>query len=471
MLDLPLADHVSRLVTSLASRPPGRERDVEGEEREVSCDNSEQEDIIEPLEKSSSNGFKVPQQKPARVHCVGASKTKSWRETSPVLYSADLRLPPEVRQSLEEHAQKSRIDTCLGGTDPFDAFELPKNSTTDMALHHWANVFQNTRMVLSPRKAWMKINLSDKTIASVTTYCSAYHFYFIRRMRPPPPCLIQKANAIRNLNNTMRQPGHIPNDYTMVAVAVMTLLECLAGEPRASVIHRKGLQQMVKARGGLENLGFDGGAQRTISWADTACAILMREKPSLSPTLIPTAGESAIAGFSTGDLDSRLLSLTASPYLTKGMLYIYLRLRYLTEFLLRHSFDSFDEYYFSDKIDFIERQILALLHSPRLAESPVVAFVTAFLNAALIYAVEELRECPKWTNVCVALAGRIYSGLQMAELERVRERCPDLLLWVLTLGRSGNSPLGELGRAWYARGIAGLEEGFGVCVPAAVGGL
>jgi hypothetical protein len=57
------------------------------------------------------------------------------------------------------------------------------------------------------------------------TYCSTYHFYFIRGMRPPPSCLSLKVNAIRNINSTLQNPDSIPNDYSMVAVAVMTLLE------------------------------------------------------------------------------------------------------------------------------------------------------------------------------------------------------------------------------------------------------
>jgi hypothetical protein len=49
------------------------------------------------------------------------------------------------------------------------------------------------------------------------------HYYFIRGMRAPPSSVFpQKLNAIRNINNALRK---IPSDYTMVAVAVMTLLE------------------------------------------------------------------------------------------------------------------------------------------------------------------------------------------------------------------------------------------------------
>lgn len=104
-------------------------------------------------------------------------------------------------------------------------------------------------------------------------------------MRAPPITLVQKVNAIHNINNTLQRSGSMPNDFTMIAVAIMTLLEvcptnfglpgalaankstqCLAGELTACVIHRKGLQQMVQLRGGLQNLGLDGATQRTISW-------------------------------------------------------------------------------------------------------------------------------------------------------------------------------------------------------------
>jgi hypothetical protein len=188
-----------------------------------------------------------------------------------------------------------------------------------------------------------------------------------------------------------------------------------------------------------------------------------------------TAGESeatTITDFSAGTLNTRLLALTESKYMTKGMIYIWLRCRYMTEFLYSHLADI-DDYYFSDKCDFIERQILSLIHSEHLSAVKSAAFVTAFLNAALIYVTEELRECPKWTNVCVALSQRIFSGLQMVDLDAVARQCPDLLLWVLMLGRSGNMPLeaGEAGRLWYAKVIKDVEGSFGATVPGAVAGM
>ncbi len=72
-----------------------------------------------------------------------------------------------------------------------------------------------------------------------------------------------------------------------------------------------------------------------------------------------------------------------------------------------------------------------------------------------------------WNNVSLCLSQRIRSGLELVELERVMACCPELLLWVLMLGRSGANPL-ELsarGRLWFDREIKMVEDMFGVEVP------
>jgi hypothetical protein len=101
----------------------------------------------------------------------------------------------------------------------------------------------------------------------------------------------------------------------------------------------------------------------------------------------------------------------------------------------------------------------------------MVDFLSTFLHASLIYIYEELRECPKWTNVCICSSQRIRSGLQMEDLSTALKHCPDLLLWIILLGRSGNSPLGDHGRLWYATAIAGMANNFGLKIPPSLTGL
>ncbi|PMD38623.1 hypothetical protein L207DRAFT_544744 [Hyaloscypha variabilis F] len=376
----------------------------------------------------------------------------------------------KVEDDGEDTKLKPQVDVKLGGTDPFNAFKLPQDRTTDLALHHWIHVFQNTRMPTNPRQPWMSINLSDQTLLSVTVYCSINHFFFIRGQRCPQAYLPRKLHAIQNINKELQR---LPSDHAMVAVAVMTLLECLGGEPAEWVVHRQGLQLMIRSRGGLENLGLEGSVQRVISWADTCCAILLRTAPTLHPTLIPNALEPAIPGFSIGNLAARLDPLTASSHLTSGIIYIYLRLRYLSQLLLSiptptltssssSSPTVLDQSFFSDKVDLIERAILSLLCSSDLASSVSAAFLTAFLNAALIFVYEDLREVPKWNNVSILLSQRIKSGLELAELEGVMRWCPDLLLWTLMLGMSGANPLEVGARGWFVGEIGWVEGVVGI---------
>jgi len=100
---------------------------------------------------------------------------------------------------------------------------------------------------------------------------------------------------------------------------------------------------------------------------------------------------------------------------------------------------------------------MSLLHSDTLNECPAAGFVTAFLNASLIFTVEELRECPKFTNVAICLSERICSGLQMLDLDEIAMKCPDLLVFVLLLGRAGVSPFGGPGKVWFEGIIKELE--------------
>lgn len=78
---------------------------------------------------------------------------------------------------------------------------------------------------------------------------------------------------------------------------------------------------------------------------------------------------------------------------------------------------------------------------------------------------EDLRDVPRWNNVSLCLSQRIRSGLELVELEEVRMRCPDLLLWVLMLGRSGANPLERSETQWFLDEIGEVESSYEIQVP------
>jgi len=59
----------------------------------------------------------------------------------------------------------------------------------------------------------------------------------------------------------------------------------------------------------------------------------------------------------------------------------------------------------------------------------------------------------------------------MVDFGEIGRHCPDLLLWVLLLGRSGTSPLGGAGNLWYLKMLDDMEDELDVDVPNAVAGL
>ncbi|KAH8589339.1 hypothetical protein B0O99DRAFT_692572 [Bisporella sp. PMI_857] len=444
-----------------AFRPKYAGRNASGKARQIRVKEVDEESPSSIRPKPKQRSVRVAQRRPIRFHRIYNGKTKRWRDNS--AFEDDIKAE-KSKQSPRRSPRppKIRIDARLGGTDPFNAFGLINDRKTDLALHHWTSVFQNTMIPLTPRKPWLQINLSDKTLLSVTTYCSTAHWYFCRAIRPPASILPQKVLAIGNINNALRKTDTDPSDYIMVAVCVMTILECLAGDPKECAIHRKGLQLMLRRRGGLRTLGFNGGAQRAISWADTCCAIFERAKPTLKPILIPNAGEDAfVRRYEIGNLRERLLQIIDCEDLANDALYVWRRLRYLYEFVANASDDQIDDCLFTDKIDHLERQVLSLLHSSTLGECGAVAFMTAFLNASLIFIYEELRTCPRWTNVCMTLSQRICSGLSLVDMATTITGTPDLLLWTLLLGRSGVPPPPQvaLSGAWYEKEIAAALEG------------
>jgi len=207
--------------------------------------------------------------------------------------------------------------------------------------------------------------------------------------------------------------------------------------------------------------------------ADTCCSIFQRTLPTLHPKLVPHAGESVFTcRFDIGDLRERLMPIVDSEELAADVLYVWLRLRYLTEFFNNVPDHTIDDCFFSDKLDFLERHILSLIHSKQLANCKSVAFFTAFFNAALIYIYEALRTCPRWTNVCMTLSTRIMSGLGLVDMTSVIDAVPDLLLWTLLLGRSGIPPVECPSNGWYASEIAAaMQEHKGVNIPPVVSGL
>lgn len=91
----------------------------------------------------------------------------------------------------------------------------------------------------------------------------------------------------------------------------------------------------------------------------------------------------------------------------------------------------------------------------------MVAFLTAFLNASILYIYQGLRETPKFSAVCVTVPERIHSGLEMLDLSEVLRFCPDHFLWSLMLGILAVQ-VGGAHRGWFDAVISDLRGWLGI---------
>ena len=84
--------------------------------------------------------------------------------------------------------------------------------------------------------------------------------------------LALKARALSEINAALAKPERATTDAVIGAVAKMASYEAIFGDSDVFAAHMKGLQMMLKLRGGLANLGLNGLLERMLVWIDlNAC--------------------------------------------------------------------------------------------------------------------------------------------------------------------------------------------------------
>lgn len=100
--------------------------------------------------------------------------------------------------------------------------------------------------------------------------------------------LLLKARALAEINAGLASEKRATTDAMIGAVAKMAAYEAVFGDPNAFAAHMKGLQMMVKMRGGLSNLGLNGLLERIVVWIDFNAAHLLGVASALGGDAFPT---------------------------------------------------------------------------------------------------------------------------------------------------------------------------------------
>lgn len=84
------------------------------------------------------------------------------------------------------------------------------------------------------------------------------------------------------INHALQDPTRACSDQLIFAVANLAIFEAVFGSIEVYHVHMQGLSRMLRLRGGLPNLGFDGYLRKVLLWYDSNCANLVGCDPYLS---------------------------------------------------------------------------------------------------------------------------------------------------------------------------------------------
>lgn len=103
--------------------------------------------------------------------------------------------------------------------------------------------------------------------------------------------LALKSRALQEINSALADPKKAVTDAVIMAVAKIAAYESIFGDSEVFAAHMKGLQMMLKMRGGLSTLGLSGLLERMLVWIDLNACHLTGQTVFLGGDDLPTIVE------------------------------------------------------------------------------------------------------------------------------------------------------------------------------------
>ncbi|KAK9489184.1 hypothetical protein V1508DRAFT_428769 [Lipomyces doorenjongii] len=165
--------------------------------------------------------------------------------------------------------------------DPFLRFPLELDGTARQLV---AYIFDDEHGQQRPlRDAWFTVGLQDEATFSQVLANSALHMEIMRRgrdgVRETPDSILYYNWAIASIRRRFGMAKRETLDYTIGTVTGMLAHADILGNDNDWITHHKGLQELVRVRGGIELLESNEALRLTISWCELRGVYLLDLKP------------------------------------------------------------------------------------------------------------------------------------------------------------------------------------------------
>ncbi|KIX09325.1 uncharacterized protein Z518_00404 [Rhinocladiella mackenziei CBS 650.93] len=219
----------------------------------------------------------------------------SW--TVPIKQTEHPQEQHQQQQSdVQNHKQSSESSsplTALSGTTLIPASKSPvyHQPFVSVVLH---NYLQHLAVAIPEidgegqsallRTRWFPLVINSPLVFQVIVLFSASHYAAQRQDRAFAETILSlKQCALTGIRQSLSvRKGSMVRDELIAATAKMASYEAIYGTEQAYHSHMKGVEEMVKVRGGLHTLGLDGLMSRLLIFIDTNSAFLLNTHLHLS---------------------------------------------------------------------------------------------------------------------------------------------------------------------------------------------
>ncbi|PNS18413.1 hypothetical protein CAC42_6230 [Sphaceloma murrayae] len=191
----------------------------------------------------------------------------------------DHRNPPPVQ------LQKQMFLRMLSGnrsimsskSDPFWSYPVDYHPSYERALDFYVvNIAVDMDFLTPPgqegnlRKQWIPLTMTDPAAfyAIMLMAATAYSCLNVQ-LAHAINLMALKGKALAAINQALSDPKRRFNDATIAGIMKMASYEAAFGNTEVFHAHMDGLERIVRMRGGLPELGWDGLLERMILWVDT----------------------------------------------------------------------------------------------------------------------------------------------------------------------------------------------------------
>ncbi|MCJ1322626.1 hypothetical protein MMC15_007975 [Xylographa vitiligo] len=319
-----------------------------------------------------------------------------------------------------------------------------------------------------PESGWFVYALENDALLHATIFHQAMYFYkALPEMRHDYNEIWKHQTiAITLINQRLSNEIEATSDATIAAVACLASGENSFGTPESANVHMSGLEEMIKLRGGLQNLGMQGLLNKLIIWADQCNAAITSSGLRFNTAYFTTT-DAPSSEFSIPDPED-LFDIEAavgasqqsvvSQYLSDDIWKMFEGLSRLTVFInaiASPTMSRKDRWLLGDKLDLVERRLLAsasIVDSLQDIDETYRTVHASCRLAAIVHVHTTMRVCANTNHVVASLVQRLHSSLlELPDLSSAWSMVPELLLWVLFVG--GIATIVPQERTWFVEAL------------------